>query len=769
MKNPIVTMSAIAGKPSYEEIYEYICALNKNGIEQILLYPRSGCEIEYMSEEWFKIIGYYLEIAKKLDMNVWLYDEFNWPSGNCNGLVTKREKFRLKSMEVLGENIGKISFASTYASSLFGEKFFPNLLCDKAVDLFISSTHKKYYERFKNYFGNVIKGIFTDEPAIGYNTTSNSVPYYEGMEHDYEEMTGRNFDNDLKNATEYFCQTALELAGEKFKDCYINKIAKWCCEHGIIMTGHLFEDDNPINTERQNGDFLSVLSSFTMPGIDEIETNFCSKKLLPLLGAAEYAKGDNGAMAELFALGPCDNTYAIKRCMIFLTACFGIDHYFMISHIDKCGNSFICDFFNDFSDDQPDFSGMKILAEDAKKAAEYAQKKYAPDVYVRYPTDVIAKNNAQSAEIRNKVDKLFDIISMLSYNQIQWKFLNKEDYCGTIPVIEFSDDYKYIINGKEEEDCKAVCDALKKSPCLTDKNGNMPENVFLRKFDDNSFIVINISCSENVFYMNGEEIEIDKYGVYMGELGKKSDKRKKEDIIAANFDIKYLNENIIRCMYINSQTDFKIICKEEVPVRFAIRKGTKSHMPDKKIDCRTCSDILPRGFRKIYNSSDTVLLKKGENTVSSSGDYKYLPSVFLIGDFSYEVISGSICKLLISQRKKVFAPGDKFSDFGRIEFETKLKVPRGAKALVIEGTELYTKVFANGYKLGEKICSPYIYDVDKNMQNSVINLKICQASTLGPIFGDIDYFDKNSDSVKWKNVKSVGKTLFGFDKISWVF
>ena len=110
------------------------------------------------------------------------------------------------------------------------------------------------------------------------------------MECDYGELTGRSFNDGLKNSTDYFCQTALELAGKRFRDCYIGKTAKWCCEHKIILTGHLFEDDNPINAERQNGDFLSVLSAFTMPGIDEIETNLSSGKLLPLLGAAEYAQ-----------------------------------------------------------------------------------------------------------------------------------------------------------------------------------------------------------------------------------------------------------------------------------------------------------------------------------------------------------------------------------------------------------------------------------------------------------------------------------------------
>lgn len=36
-------------------------SLRENGIEQAMLYPRSGCELEYLREEWFETIGNFLE------------------------------------------------------------------------------------------------------------------------------------------------------------------------------------------------------------------------------------------------------------------------------------------------------------------------------------------------------------------------------------------------------------------------------------------------------------------------------------------------------------------------------------------------------------------------------------------------------------------------------------------------------------------------------------------------------------------------------------
>ena len=110
------------------EIEDIAKCLKENGIYQAMIYPRSGCELEYLSNEWFDTIEKYIISAQKLNMNIWLYDDFNWPSGDACGKVTKIKDFRLKSITISGEKTGEISYHSTHNASLFGEKFFPDLL-----------------------------------------------------------------------------------------------------------------------------------------------------------------------------------------------------------------------------------------------------------------------------------------------------------------------------------------------------------------------------------------------------------------------------------------------------------------------------------------------------------------------------------------------------------------------------------------------------------------------------------------------------------------
>ena len=88
MKNPLIPMSAVTGRPTKDFIKWFMGEFRRVGITQFLVYPRAGCEVPYLSEEWFTTVGWILKTAEKLDFEaVWLYDEFNWPSGQCGGRV----------------------------------------------------------------------------------------------------------------------------------------------------------------------------------------------------------------------------------------------------------------------------------------------------------------------------------------------------------------------------------------------------------------------------------------------------------------------------------------------------------------------------------------------------------------------------------------------------------------------------------------------------------------------------------------------------------
>ncbi len=79
------------------------------------------------------------------------------------------------------------------------------------------------------------------------------------------------------------------------------------------MTGHFMCDNNPFYGVTHSGHVLKNLSALSLPGIDEIETSFDDACEMALFATAEYASGENGAMAELFALGPCDKSFGFSK------------------------------------------------------------------------------------------------------------------------------------------------------------------------------------------------------------------------------------------------------------------------------------------------------------------------------------------------------------------------------------------------------------------------------------------------------------------------
>ena len=56
MRN-VIPMFALTGKPTREELEIEIQHFKKVGIGAVMLYPRSGCHVLYMSDEWFELIG----------------------------------------------------------------------------------------------------------------------------------------------------------------------------------------------------------------------------------------------------------------------------------------------------------------------------------------------------------------------------------------------------------------------------------------------------------------------------------------------------------------------------------------------------------------------------------------------------------------------------------------------------------------------------------------------------------------------------------------
>ena len=63
--NPLIPMGALTGKPTRAEIHAILAKYKAAGINQYLVYPRSGCELEYLSNEYLDTLATVCEEAEK--------------------------------------------------------------------------------------------------------------------------------------------------------------------------------------------------------------------------------------------------------------------------------------------------------------------------------------------------------------------------------------------------------------------------------------------------------------------------------------------------------------------------------------------------------------------------------------------------------------------------------------------------------------------------------------------------------------------------------
>ena len=75
---------------SKEDIDRTLHDYKKRGFGGVFLHPRYGLMTEYLSPHWFDLVKYSRDVAKKLDMQLWIYDEDSYPSGFAGGHVNEQ-------------------------------------------------------------------------------------------------------------------------------------------------------------------------------------------------------------------------------------------------------------------------------------------------------------------------------------------------------------------------------------------------------------------------------------------------------------------------------------------------------------------------------------------------------------------------------------------------------------------------------------------------------------------------------------------------------
>ena len=514
--NPMIPFLAITGRPTDADIAHKVAALKEDGFDQFLIYARSGLQYKYMGEEWLHAVETCCREAEQNGMKVWLYDEYNWPSGTCKGRVPAAdERFRYSEWAVYPKKEGGFSWEAVMAP-----QGWVNVCEPEAVQLFIKMTHEVYEKRLAKYFASkTILGIFTDEPGhpVAVPLKSGCRKHFRrwiGMEDEYRAETGREFRADVEgflagSGSAEVWSVYTKLMGRRFRTAYFDQIRAWCDRMDILFTGHMINEHGIWGACLCNGDPLLAIKGESLPGIDEIWTwtslgkGYDMRKTEPewlTFATAQHATSRNkrGGLIELYACGPNDMTAARMRQMVWMSALHGIDHYISSMQVmDHRGLVEKHGYFAPMMAGQPWHGELRDFFAEAKRAAQLARRQDAVyQVAVRYPR----REGSIACLAGWSSPRIEWLLRELDGRQISVDLLADEDE-SNLPIVFEAKDKGFVDakSGTAFTDMKdAALWAWKRTSRrirFLEKDGSPADGLIVREWADGTIAALDLMCN----------------------------------------------------------------------------------------------------------------------------------------------------------------------------------------------------------------------------------------------------------------------------------
>ena len=739
-------MLALTGRPTKEKIEKMLTSYKNVGIDAVLLYPRSGLEIEYMSDEFRDFIGFAIETAKRLSMHVWLYDEFNWPSGSCKNAVAK-ENPAFAARRFVYEN-GTVTVETMQAGK--AERVFHpfdnDMLNPDAVDCFIRLTHEKYYRWFGEYFGNVIPGIFTDEPSFIYTANAEGMyPYYDGVEEAYTAACGGDLKADIVayhqgENTPHFPGVFRSLVGERFKESFITRVADWCKAHNLLLAGHTLNDEAPLAATFETGEWFSFIEKMSVPGVDEIPSKLYvnTDTLFTMLENVRF-NGSPYAMAELFALGPCSMPFARRKQFLWYAAAHGVNHFFIaISHLDAKGNVKKPDFFDNVNYHCPDFEGFGLLAKEAEKAAQFAEKTVdaAVGVYCPYTAYLTALGNRCETEVEEQFKAT---VEQLICNQVVWRMLREgEKHTCQMALYPTKDGVKDMVTGTVyatvEQAVQAAAAFRKTTVC--DGNGDLLRDVLVKTYTDGTIAVIDrrneaLGARDGVLTTadGSVDLHLENYGVCVFEKGVLTANQTASGTYPVEqATLSFPFDNVYRPhFFVKDTAEFTVtapltvtLCTRIYPEPFTLLLDGKAVVAEQPCD------LLTECYSHLYTKT-TITLSEGEHILQAdTKDLGYLPAVLLLGDF---MAKGDTLRPRGAETKGAF--------WHTATITAQVSLSKQALAIVTDDVAMYMTAAINGEWIGAAAFAPYRFEIPEKYKGKDVMVTLKVYTTLAPLFNDL--------------------------------
>jgi hypothetical protein len=760
---PLIPMGAITGRPDEAAVRTTLEAFKAVGIDQYLIYPRSGLELEYMGEDWLQVCEWFCGHARRLGMTIWLYDEYNWPSGSCKGRVpAENPEFESRQYAVYRNADG------TFDWKVFPSPGWVDNYSFKAMERFIELTHAKYEQRLRPYLGSTVAGIFTDEPAHPVPVKPDGKPaltfrYFDGAEAEYQARTGRALRADVEAylrdpARDEVWAVHAELLGRRFRKAFFDPIRAWCDRTGLLATGHLISENDTASSALYNGNPLHALKGLTLPGMDEIGSR-CDPATIEWLTLAvaqhAIARRGRGGLAELFALGPGDMTHAAHRQMIWLCAMHKVDHYVLaIAPLDARGNVEKFGYFNPMTPMQPWFPAFRLLGDEARIAARYAAKPVHCDIAVRYPQ----REAARLAARRQTHPALLATLRRFSAHQLAYDLCEEDEACDKPLVFAFDGaTVREERSGRaftSPDEAAAFARTVRPPEVRVETaDGRPAEGLLLRHYEDGSVVVLGLSTNAHgslrLVGRDGVPVsfELPARGVVRFEGGPVPAAAGGRVVPAMSpddpFGLALSAANTLRLVFDTNGTARVRVDRPVAAARVVLRHHPAASavtMDGGPVNAARPCDSLRPGLNELYRQTEPFRLEAGEHvfaiTAGGSDTNYFLPVAWVTGAFAVE--NGGIKELPRTVRAGALWRQGLAGFAGAATYTARVEVPShaGAVELRLNTGGLYTAVSLDGQALGERAWEAFEWTVPQDAKGRTAELKITVRTSVAPLFGD---------------------------------
>lgn len=322
-----------------EEIAHQIKELKNGGNGGFFMHARSGLKTSYLSPEWFQAIKTGIDVAKEEGMNAWIYDEEGWPSGFAGGLVPDQSSdFHAKFItikqvdDMKEEDMKNLLFCYSYHSTSkmlqrmeFKDRYnaeneetiyvvykhtnpyYIDTLNKRAIDAFLQCTHEAYYDRFKESFGDVMHGFFTDEPRLTCNNFGD-IAWSDDLPETFLKRYGYDVTDYLPmlfyeiGDFEKIRYDFWETVSTMFANNYMKTIYDWCEAHKCKVTGHIMMEESIFSQMTSTAGVMPFYEYMHVPGIDWLRRRIDSPVIGKQVGSVACQLGKKQILTESYAL-----------------------------------------------------------------------------------------------------------------------------------------------------------------------------------------------------------------------------------------------------------------------------------------------------------------------------------------------------------------------------------------------------------------------------------------------------------------------------------